>query len=193
MPYLQPLGKLNSLGRTLQFSLPPGITCPGAGACKAFCYGKKGRYVFPVVREAYRKNLALTTSGTFVTTIIKEIRALRKRPKAIRIHGTGDFYDQLYLDRWVTIAKVFPDILFYCYTTSAHLDWTAFDQLPNTNRVLSHGGRLTGWDLEQCAIIHKVATAIVRPLPFFKVLDGSKDDAVAARAQYPDLVWLKPH
>jgi hypothetical protein len=44
--------------------------------------------------------------------------------KAVRIHGSGDFYSQEYLDKWISIAKINPSIRFYCYTKSLHLDWS---------------------------------------------------------------------
>lgn len=36
----------------------------------------------------------------------------------VRIHESGDFYNQKYLDAWVMVAKSMPDILFYAYSKS---------------------------------------------------------------------------
>jgi hypothetical protein len=51
--------------------------------------------------------------------------------RAVRIHESGDFYNQKYLDKWVEIAKRFPDIIFTAYTKSLHLDFTAAKKLKN--------------------------------------------------------------
>lgn len=36
----------------------------------------------------------------------------------VRIHESGDFYNQNYLDAWVKVAKAFPNVVFYAYTKS---------------------------------------------------------------------------
>lgn len=193
MPYLQPLGKLNSIGQTMTFSLPRGQTCPGAGACRWWCYANKGRFSFPTVADCHQRNLDLTRSGMFVATIVKELQAKRKLPAAIRIHSSGDFYDQAYLDRWCWIARVFPTVLFYCYTTSLHLNWSAWDALPNTNRVLSAGGSTTGTKLR--AYARRVQRAVVHVVPDVPAhgLDGSHDDIVAARTNTYQDIYIKQH
>lgn len=36
----------------------------------------------------------------------------------VRIHESGDFYNQNYLDAWVKVANAFPNVVFYAYTKS---------------------------------------------------------------------------
>lgn len=36
----------------------------------------------------------------------------------VRIHESGDFYNQKYLDAWVKVAKSMPNVLFYAYSKS---------------------------------------------------------------------------
>ena len=43
---------------------------------------------------------------------------LKKRPDYVRIHDSGDYYSKVYLQKWIDIANLFPEIKFYSYTNS---------------------------------------------------------------------------
>lgn len=59
---------------------------------------------------------------------------INKKPvKVFRIHESGDFYNQKYLDKWISIAKTFPNTVFYAYTKSDRLD---FSQLPGNFKIM---------------------------------------------------------
>jgi hypothetical protein len=115
-------------------------TCPGATACRAVCYAKQGRYLMPAVQLARQGNLAATLSETFVEDMVKALKKSRTY-NVVRIHDSGDFYNQEYLDKWASIARAIPDKIFYAYTKAHHLD---FGGIPDNLRVVrSLGGR---WD-----------------------------------------------
>lgn len=125
----------------LSFGLPPVKTCPGAGECLKFCYGCKGMYkVFKkMISEVQNKRLEATKDMFFFADITTELKAKRVAPKAVRIHDTGDFYSQEYFDKWVDVANSNPDILFYDYTKSLHLD---FSKRPSNLKLIgSVGGK----------------------------------------------------
>lgn len=127
-------------GMIKTFGLPAGSTCPGKGGQVCVeCYAQKGCYRFGVVRKAQAKRMALSMSSRFVGLMTSEIK--RSKCRYVRIHDSGDFYSQAYLDKWVAIAKECPDRKFYCYTKSLHLDWSEFDSLPNCARTQSLGGK----------------------------------------------------
>jgi hypothetical protein len=66
------------------------------------------------------------------------------RPKRVRIHDSGDFFSQAYLDAWMRAAREFPRTRFYAYTKSLHLD---FSQAPaNLSIIQSEGGK---WAVDQ--------------------------------------------
>lgn len=44
--------------------------------------------------------------------------------EVIRIHESGDMYDQEYLDKWFEIARTLPSITFTTYTKAYMLDWS---------------------------------------------------------------------
>lgn len=88
-----------------------------------------------------------------MATMIAELRRVRKT--YIRIHDSGDFYSQAYLDKWVTIIKANPAKRFYCYTTSLHLNWDGYDSLANCARAQSdstcHKGMIRS-DISVCTV-----------------------------------------
>lgn len=90
------------------------LTCPAAGECLKGCYAKQGFYVMPNVRRAQEERLALTLSEDFIATMNAEI--VRRKPKIVRIHDSGDFYSRSYLMAWSDIASRCPEVSFYAYT-----------------------------------------------------------------------------
>lgn len=117
-------------------------TCPGAGACAAVCYAKQGRYGMPSVMAARLHNLELSLAPGFVEKVMEDLVSLTSRRKPItvvRLHDSGDFYSQRYLDDWGRIAAWMPSVEVYAYTKSHHLD---FSRIPSNLRVIqSLGGR----------------------------------------------------
>lgn len=92
------------------------ITCPFAGDCVKFCYAKKGAYIWSNVKPAFEKRYELTKSDGFVSKMTDEL--LKKRPDYVRVHDSGDYYSREYLQKWIDIANLFPEIKFYSYTNS---------------------------------------------------------------------------
>jgi len=121
-------------------------TCPKALACKAVCYAKQGRYVMDNVVKARKHNLRMSLRPTFVRHMIADLNQMvvrskvcRKPYNVVRLHDSGDFYSQEYLNAWATIAATFPHVIFYAYTKSLHL---SFDNVPANLRITqSVGGR----------------------------------------------------
>jgi hypothetical protein len=120
-------------------------TCPSAGICARFCYARNGSYLFSNVLAAHTKNLRLVLDETDrwrleMNIELSEKRFTRKRPPrllpierdrisdewlrewadsgapAIRIHDSGDFFADWYLEEWLSIARTHPNLLFYAYT-----------------------------------------------------------------------------
>jgi hypothetical protein len=107
---------------TYNFSLPAISTCPGASACKSFCFAALEQIRYPSALAYRERMLELAKSGQLVTSISQELDKLVAKAKgkrvAIRIHASGDFYSAGYLLQWATIAQLYPDISFYAYTKS---------------------------------------------------------------------------
>ena len=127
--------------KIFKFSLPVKKTCIGAKECLKFCYATKGAYIAykKTIDKAHARNFDFTMSKYFKQDMYEEI--LRRKIKIVRIHDTGDFYSQKYLDNWTIIARSLPNTRFYAYTKSLNLDFTEFTRLPNTKIIQSFGGK----------------------------------------------------
>lgn len=101
------------------------------GTCR--CYAASAER-FPGVRNARWANFDLMKAGGRPE--------IPKACKAIRIHMSGDFFNQAYFDLWLDICRSRPDIEFWAYTKSLSYWVARLDQIPS-NLVLtaSYGGR----------------------------------------------------
>ena len=137
-------------GVVYEWNLPTGSTCPFAMECKVTvdritgkfdihrgqykCYAA-GPERFPGVREHRWKNFEHTKNGN------KPI--LPKDCRAVRIHASGDFYNQEYFNMWVEIAKENPEVEFWAYTKSLNYWIKKINDIPkNLILTASRGGRL---------------------------------------------------
>lgn len=134
--------------RIVAFNLPPdyafqtadGVkmnTCPGALACRGVCYAKQGRLAMPAAVKVRRDNLDAAMSPDFIFDVLAALNA--SKADTVRIHDSGDFFSQSYLDAWLAIATLRPDVVFYAYTKSLHLDFSKAP--PNMQITQSLGGR----------------------------------------------------
>lgn len=119
------LNKTYYTGNVYEWNLPTGTTCPFALECKVTVDRhtgkfniKRGQYKcyaasaerFPAVRERRWSNFEYVLNGG-IPDIPKDCRA-------IRIHASGDFFNQQYFDTWVELAKANSHIEFWAYTKS---------------------------------------------------------------------------
>ena len=44
-----------------------------------------------------------------------------KNINKVRIHSSGDFFNGQYLSAWLAVARLNPNLKFYCYSKSLHL------------------------------------------------------------------------
>jgi hypothetical protein len=106
------------------FSIPALKTCPGSTAlCRKYCYAKKAEELFPNVRSKRTRNLALTKTPAFVDAIVSELSNNPFMPY-VRIHESGDFYNQAYLDKWFEVCRRMPEKTFLAFTKAFNLDYS---------------------------------------------------------------------
>ena len=99
--------------------------------CKG-CYAIKEQNRYPSVTPARESRYQATFQPDFVSRIVKELNAVKTPFKYFRIHASGEFYSQLYIDNWYKIASKLPNITFYAYTKRLReFDFTALKSLPN--------------------------------------------------------------
>lgn len=86
-----------------------GRTCPG-------CYAIREQVRFPAVLTARTNRLEEANHPNFDVHVSEELHKLRNKPKFFRIHASGEFFSQDYIDAWERIVIANPDITFYTYT-----------------------------------------------------------------------------
>jgi hypothetical protein len=142
-------------------------TCPSAGICAKLCYARNGSYLFSNVLAAHTRNLQLVIDEperwrSLMHDELSQTRFTKHRPPrtlpiereriaddwlrtwadtgrpAIRIHDSGDFFADWYLNEWADIARAHPALLFYAYTKEITMLQAA--NLPTNLRWLASTG-----------------------------------------------------
>ena len=131
-----------------EWNLPSGHSCPFAVDClvkvdrntgtfnnksKLFrCYAASSER-FPSVRKHRWSNYDYVVNGG--------VPKLPKNCNAIRIHASGDFFNQQYFDMWVSIAKLNKDVEFWAFTKSINYWVCRINDIPkNLILTASYGG-----------------------------------------------------
>lgn len=156
------------------------VTCPMAGACgkDAGCCAQMGRYVQPVVANAYQWRYDQTKDLAGFT---EKMRAELTKDKyqTIRVHDSGDMYSKAYMLTWYNIAWALPRKRFYAYTKMVQM---AKDQElvrpKNWTWIYSYGGRQDG-DIKPEHDRHSRVFGSLAELKAAGYADASEDDAVA--------------
>ena len=157
------------LKNTLIFDLPAGRTCPMANECKSYavmnangktsikdaennifrCFAASQEAQYPNVYKArkynfnlicktlFRKNGFYKTCKLINASIEKHIT---KNINKVRIHSSGDFFNGEYLRSWFAVARLNPQLKFYCYSKSLHLFGTNISIPDNFFLTASMGG-----------------------------------------------------
>jgi len=103
------------------FSLPAETTCSNStNLCRKFCYAKKAERMYPATLPSRQKNFKESKEWKFIGDVVKYI--IKHNIKYLRIHESGDFYSQQYLDKWCYIATLCRDTKFLAYTQMYNLD-----------------------------------------------------------------------
>lgn len=123
------------LGKLPSFSLPVITTCPGKTPfCEQYCYGLRGMFTLTEISDSNERRLDASLRSDFVPIIVREIR--EKRFPAFRLHVIGDFYSAEYIKKWIEIATIIDEVIFFGSTRSWRCDFLAetlkeFRDLPN--------------------------------------------------------------
>jgi hypothetical protein len=171
----------------LSAELPDGRrvkTCPNAGACASLCYARSGPYNFSNVKAAHVRNLqyVLDHPDLWRREMVAELSRPQHRNGWVRIHDSGDFFADWYMEAWCWIAEAHPDITFYAYTKEV----TMTRQLRNRSVipgnlliVFSLGGKedhLINLETERHADVFTTIDAMIEA----GYHDQSADDRLAA-------------
>lgn len=130
----------SKLHNQLIFDLPVdpaicGRQCPG-------CYALKAQRRFPAVLTSRLSKYTASQQPDFSSLVIAEITKCKRPLIAVRIHSSGEFYSQSYIDSWLTIATTLPNVKFYAFTKRLKdFDFSQLMSLPNVVIIdsLMHG------------------------------------------------------
>lgn len=108
------------------WNLPAVITCPyRTKECEIFCYATKAEKAYPTCLPSRERNLAESKKAEFAAnmteTILQIAKGTKKKNIIVRIHESGDFYNQSYVNAWLEImdnCKADKRIKFIAYTKS---------------------------------------------------------------------------
>ena len=135
-------------GIVYEFNLPTGTTCPFALECKVTvdrdtgkfdvydgayrCYAASAER-FPGVRKHRWNNFLYAKGGG--------IPQVPNKCSAVRIHSSGDFFNQAYFDTWLGVARANPQVEFWAYTKSLGYWVKRLGEIPgNLILTASYGG-----------------------------------------------------
>ena len=105
------------IGRVLNVSLPPVLTCANCSECRFLCYDIKACLQYPNVIDARARNLAiLRADRAEYFKRIDDRLSRRRKNKFFRWHVSGDIVDSDYLARMIETANNHPDFVFWTYT-----------------------------------------------------------------------------
>lgn len=112
------------LGKEIyNFNLPRTTCEPFRTAiCDRYCYAKVGAFTFQKTKDALNHNLEASLDPDFVALIETMIEI--KKIKWVRLHASGDFYSQEYLDKWIEIASDYPNTRFLAFTRNYLLEYS---------------------------------------------------------------------
>ena len=140
------------------FSLPAGYCCPFAKLCLSRankktgkikdgpnieyrCYSASTESLFKNVRKSRWRNFNLLKNKSKEEMIELILMSLPNKAKYVRIHISGDYYNQDYFDAWLMVAKIKSKVLFYSYTKCLPFWIKRLKQIPeNFILTASKGG-----------------------------------------------------
>ena len=124
------------IGRVMNVSLPPVLSCGHCRECKYLCYDVKACLQYPgtVIDARVRNWAVLKADRAEYFRRIEERIARRRKNKFFRWHVAGDIIDRDYFENMVAIARRHPDFVFWTYTK----------EYATVNAYLADGNRIPG-------------------------------------------------
>ena len=174
------------------FDLPAGHTCPFAKDCaekvnpatglleknpeaKFRCFAATSELISKAARVKRWYNLdsikECKTSQEIADLIIASFEADKKAivaPK-VRVHSSGDFFNQMYFDAWMIVANTMPEKTFYAYTKSFKYWVARLDSIPanfhlNASRGSKNDELIEQYNLKNVEIVFSEEEAIKKGL-----------------------------
>jgi len=195
------------LGKNIfTFSLPAGHACPFANECLSKadkltgkltdgpntqfrCFAASAEAVYPNVRIARWHNFDLLKKLNSVKAADLILASLPKKANIVRIHVSGDFFNEAYFLAWLQVAKLKPEVLFYAYTKSL-IYWVNYIKDIPSNLVLnaSEGGKLDAQILEHGLKFAKVVYSPEQAEELGLLIDHTDEAAYKTKESFALLI-----
>ena len=170
------------IGRVMNVSLPPIMTCANCAECMLYCYDIKACLQYPAtVIDARIRNLSiLLKDRDDYFNRIDVAMSRRRKNKFFRWHVAGDIVDIDYFDRMIYNARRHPDFVIWTYTknykvVNAWIDANGRDAIPANMHIM-----FSKWDGMPMDNPHNM------PVFACRMKDGNKD------AMAWDTMWKCP-
>ena len=132
----------SKIGRVMNVSLPPILSCANCAGCSRICYDIKAIIQYASCLDARVRNYAiLLLDRARYFALIEQAISRRRTNKYFRWHVAGDIVDIDYFDNMVQIARRHPDFVFWTYTKNYKVvnAWCAEhgrDAIPSNFRIM---------------------------------------------------------
>ena len=168
-------------------------TCPNAATCAKGCYAVTGLYRLPRNKRISEERFRLSLSKTFVRVISDEIK--RRNVLRLRIHDSGDFYNEDYLEKWIAIANANPNTEFYTYTKMIGLlkRYDNAGKIPSNFKVVYSFGGKEDRLIDVKKDLHSYVFESQQKLQEAGYLDAHNDDAVVLMSACGNKIGLVHH
>jgi hypothetical protein len=142
----------SKLHNILIFDLPAVTTCLNCSDCKANCYAMKAQRQYTDTRIFRNTNFGMYQLDREILKALIVTQLKNAKQTVVRIHSSGDFFSQKYIDFWGEIIRQFPKINFYAYTkVNKILDFSQILCNDNFNLISSLiDNKLNFGSLEYC-------------------------------------------
>ena len=131
------------IGRVMNVSLPPIITCGNCAQCARYCYDIKACLQYPetVIDARIRNYSVLMQDRDEYFHRIGAAMTRRRKNKYFRWHVGGEIPDYDYFDRMVKNAAEHPDFIIWTYTKrydiiNAWVENNGLDAIPNNFTIM---------------------------------------------------------
>jgi hypothetical protein len=177
-------------GAVYSFDLSAGKSCPFAQDCKSEvivvkgkktikdgadcqyrCFAASLEVIFPNVYALHKRNFDILQGLKSVRCMYNAIsKALPDNASIVRVHSSGDFFNETYFNAWVRVAMANPHILFYAYTKAISFWLKNIKGIPD-NFILtaSYGGTqdylIKPYNLRSARVVFSESEANILGLP----------------------------
>lgn len=189
------------------FALPAGHACPFANECKSQtdlltgkitdgpetkfrCFSASNEARATSVRNARWRNFNFLKQAKTVQEMANLIQnSLPFGMQYIRVHVSGDFFNETYFKAWLNVAIANPNNIFYAYTKSVIYMVKYKNQIPaNFRLVASKGGKQDNLIKEHNLVYAEVVFSEEEAKQ--KGLEIDHDDSLAIKADKPFALLL---